>query len=173
MRGLRSFTILGRLRPESLEVGSGGNRILFCLNGSRSGIDLVCHADGRLRLAVNEWPDGIHDDSSPGRLQVGKWTSFAVTYDSTRSGDNVHWYFGPPVERPGPAALALDRGASYSAGPVAADLGPLAIGNFNETARGFGMDRQFRGEMRALQVFGSRIGGRGALGIEVIKSRFP
>jgi hypothetical protein len=173
LRGLRSFTILGWLKPDSLEVGSGGNRILSCLNGSRSGIDLVCHADGRMRLAVNEWPDAIHDDSSPGRLQDGKWTSFAVTYDSTRSADNVHWYFGPPVERPGPAALALDRVTSYSAGPVAADLGPLAIGNFNETMHGFGLDRQFRGEMRALQVFGSRIGGRGALGIEVIKSRFP
>ena len=85
----------------------------------------------------------------------------------------MHWYFGPPVERPGPAALALDRVTSYSAGPVAADLGPLAIGNFNETARGFGMDRQFRGEMHALQVFGSRISGRGALDIEAIKGHFP
>jgi hypothetical protein len=173
LRGLRSFTILGWLKPESLEVGSGGNRILFCLNGSRSGIDLVCHADGRMRLAVNEWPDGIHNDSSPGRLQVGRWTAFAVTYDSTRAGDNVRWYSGPPVERPGPAALALDRVTSYSAGAVAADIGPLAIGNFNETMHGFGLDRQFRGEMRALQVFGSRIGGRGALDIEAIKSRFP
>ena len=57
LRGLRSFTILGWLKPESLQVGSGGNRIVFCLNKDHSGIDLVCHADGRLRLAVNQWPD--------------------------------------------------------------------------------------------------------------------
>ena len=58
LRGLRSFTILGWLKPESLQTGSGGNRIVFCLNHDHSGIDLVCHADGRLRLAVNQWPDG-------------------------------------------------------------------------------------------------------------------
>ena len=44
LRGLRSFTILGWLKPESLQVGSGGNRIVFCLNSDHSGIDLVCHA---------------------------------------------------------------------------------------------------------------------------------
>ena len=95
LRGLRSFTIVGWLKPESLKTGSGGNRILFCLNHDHSGIDLVCHADGRLRLAVNQWPDGIQNDSSPGKLQVGKWTFFAVTYDATQSRDNVNWYFSP------------------------------------------------------------------------------
>jgi hypothetical protein len=69
LRGLRSFTVMGWLKPESLQVGSGGNRILFCLKENRSGIDLVCHSDGRLRLAVNEWPDSVRNDSSPGKLQ--------------------------------------------------------------------------------------------------------
>jgi len=63
LRGLRSFTILGWVKPESLQVGSGGNRIVFCLKENRSGIDLVCHADGRLRLAVNKWPDSVQNDS--------------------------------------------------------------------------------------------------------------
>jgi hypothetical protein len=116
-----------------------------------------------LRLAVNEWPDSIQNDSSPGKLQVGKWTCFAVTYDGTRSGDNVSWYFSAPMDAPGLAALALDRKTSYHAGPVATDIGPLAIGNFNPTMRSYGLDRQFRGEIRALQLFGSRVGGRGAL----------
>jgi hypothetical protein len=44
------------------------------LNKDRSGIVLVCHADGRLRLAVNQWPDSVQNDSSPGRLQLGRWT---------------------------------------------------------------------------------------------------
>ena len=126
LRGLRSFTILGWLKPESLQVGSGGNRIVFCLNKDHSGIDLVCHADGRLRLAVNQWPDSdLQNDSSPGKLQVGKWTFFAVTYDATQPRDNVSWYFSPPVDAPGQAAVALDRKTSYDAGPVAADIGPL------------------------------------------------
>lgn len=170
LRGLRSFTIAGWLKPESLKTGSGGNRILFCLNRDRAGIDLVCHADGRLRLAVNQWPDGIENDSSPGRLEVGKWTFFAVTYDSTRSSDSVQWYFSPAMDAPGPAAAAPDRRTSYNAGPVDADIRLLAIGNFNETMAGFGWDRQFRGELRGLQLFGSRVGGRGALAAERIQA---
>lgn len=169
LRGLRSFTILGWLRPESLEIGSGGNRILFCLNQARSGIDLVCLADGRLRLAVNEWPDGVRNDSSPGRLKVGKWTCFAVSYDGTRVGQNVSWYFSAPVEAPGPVTLSLDRQTAYPAGPVGTDIGPLVIGNFNQTMRSYGLDRQFRGEIRGLELFGSRISGRGALGLEGIQ----
>jgi PKD repeat protein len=173
VRGLRSFTIMGWLKPESLEVGSGGNRILFCLNQSHSGIDLVCQSDGRLRLAVNEWPDSIHNDSSSGKLQVNQWTFFAVTYDGTRASENVSWYFSPPGDVPGPAALAFDRTTSYHAGPVGTDIGPFAIGNFNETMLGYGMDRQFRGEIRALQLFGSRVSGRGAMAPERIEEHKP
>lgn len=168
VRGLRSFTIMGWLKPASLQVGSGGNRILFCLNRDHSGIDLVCHADGRLRLAVNQWPDAIKNDSSPGKLQVGKWTLFAVTYDATQSGGNVNWYFGEALDAPGDPALALDRQTSYHAGDVGAEPGPLAIGNFNQTLHGHGLDRQFRGEIRSLQLFGSRVDGRGALTRQLI-----
>ncbi|HAK95345.1 MAG TPA: hypothetical protein DCM87_10160 [Planctomycetes bacterium] len=168
LRGLRSFTVLGWVKPESLAVGSGGNRIVFCLNRDRAGIDLVCHADGRLRLAVNEWPDGIKNDSSSGRLRVGKWTFFAVSYDATLPRDNVRWYFSPPSDAPGSAPIEPDRTTSYNPGPVGSDMGPLAIGNFNATMHGYGLDRQFRGEIRALQIFGSRVGGRGALSLETI-----
>ena len=109
LRGLRSFTILGWLKPENLQVGSGGNRIVHCLNGDHDGFDLVCQADGRLRLAVNQWPDAVQNDSSPGKLQVGKWTFFAVTYDATKPDDNVSWYFSDPSDDPTPAAMTLDR----------------------------------------------------------------
>ncbi len=56
---------------------------------------------------------------------------------------------------------------------MAADIGPLAIGNFNDTMRGYGLDRQFRGEIRALQLFGSRVGGRGAMNLESIRGLLP
>jgi hypothetical protein len=169
--GLRSFTIMAWLKPESLQVGSGGNRILFCLKESRSGFDLVCQNDGRLRLAVNEWPDAISNDSSRGKLQVGKWVFFAVSYDSTASGDNVSWYFGAPSEAPGQCTVTLDRRTAYHAGPIGSDVGPVALGNFNPTMSGYGLDRQFRGEIRALQIFGSRAAGRGALKADEINAR--
>ncbi len=171
VEGLRSFTILGWLKPESLRTGSGGNRIAFCLNKDRSGIDLVALEDGRLRLSVNEWPDQVKNDSSPGRLQVGKWIFFAVTYDASAQTRNVAWYFGPPMDAPGPDEPALDRRTSYNAGPVGAGTGPLVLGNFNSTMRDHGLDRQFRGHLRGLELYGSRIGGRGALTAEAIRDR--
>lgn len=162
--GLRSFTIGGWLKPEDLATGSGGNRILFTLEGSKAGLDLVHDADGRLRLAVNEWPDGVKDDSTPGRLVAGRWTFFTVTYDSTRPRDNVTWYFSEPIAKPDPdAAVRLDRRVTYNVGPVAEHTGPVAVGNFNRTMEGYGYDRQFRGEIRGLTVHGSRISGRGAI----------
>jgi hypothetical protein len=159
------------LKPDNLQIGSGGNRIVFCLQRNTSGIDLVSHPDGRLRLAVNQWPDRVQNDSSPGKLIVGKWTRFAVTYDGTKTADNVGWYFSRPQDQPGEAALVLDRKTTYNAGPVAGDIGPLVIGNFNETMHSYGLDRQFRGQIRGLEIYGSRISGRGALPLEEIGGR--
>ena len=88
-----------------------------------------------------------------------------------RPDNNVSWYFSPPQDEPGPAALALDCKTTYNVGPVAGDLGPLAIGNFNETMHSSGMDRQFRGQIRSLEIYGSRISGRGALSLEAIGGR--
>jgi PKD repeat protein len=171
LRGLRSFTITGWLKPESLQIGSGGNRIVFCLKRDTSGIDLVCHPDGRLRLAVNEWPDRIQNDSSPGKLVVRKWTRFAVTYDSTTTADNVCWYFSRPQDQPSEASLALDRKTTYNVGPVAGDIGSLALGNFNATMHSYGLDRQFRGQIRRLEIYGSRVSGRGALKVDEIERK--
>jgi len=162
--GLRSFTISGWLKPDDLKIGAGGNRIFFSLQQSKAGIDLVHHTDGGLRLAVNEWPDSVKNDSSPGRLVAGKWTYFVVTYDSTKHDQNVAWYFSAPAGQPtGQLTLKLDKRTSYNAGAVANRTGPIAVGNFNRTMQGNGYDRQFRGEIKGLQIFGSRISGRGAL----------
>jgi hypothetical protein len=171
LKGLRSFTIMGWVKPDSLQSGHGGNRILFCLKENRSGIDLVHHNDGRMRLSVNEWPDQIQNDSSAGKLQVGKWTFFAVSYDSTASSDNVSWYFSTPSDTPRQSTVSLDQKTFYNPGPVDSDVGPLVVGNFNETMEAYGMDRQFRGEIRALQIFGSSKDGNGALKADEIGSR--
>jgi len=158
LEGARSFTILGWLKASGMKVGSGGNRILFSLQRNHSGMDLVHHADGRMRLAVNEWPDGISNDSSKGKVRMGEWVFFAVTYDATKAGDNVCWYFGDEN-----TAAQLDRKTSYNNGPVGDGSGNLVIGNFNKTLQSAGLDRQFRGQIRGLQIYASRLAGRGAL----------
>jgi hypothetical protein len=169
LRGLRSFTIMGWVRPGSLQTGSGGNRLAFCLNGERNGFDLVCRPDGRLRLSVNEWPDNVLNESSPGRLVGGKWTFFAVTYDAVLPHENVCWYFSVPSDTPVLNDLKRDRRTTYHAGAVGDDIGELSIGNFNRSMQGYGLDRQFRGLIRGFQIFGSRLGGRGALALEQIQ----
>lgn len=166
LEGARSFTVMGWLNAAGMQVGSGGNRILFSLRHNRSGIDIVHHADGRMRLAVNEWPDSIQNDSSLGRITVGKWVFFAVTYDAGQQRENVCWYFGDentPAE--------LDRKTTYNRGPVEEGGGDLVIGNFNKTLQGAGLDRQFRGRIRGLQIHASRMGARGALPLEKIRQR--
>ncbi len=164
LEGARSFTIAGWLRASSMNVGSGGNRILFSLQNNRSGIDLVHHADGTMRLAVNEWPDNIRNDSSIGKVQIGKWIFFAVTYDASKQKDSVCWYFGDES-----APAELDRTTSYSNGAVDEGSSDLVIGNFNKTLQGAGLDRQFRGQIRGLQIHASRLGGRGALSLGRIR----
>ncbi len=164
LEGLRSFTICGWARPTSMETGSGGNRIAFNLNYNKAGLDLVHHRDGRLRLAVNEWPDGVRNDSPSGRLRPGKWTFFAIACDATRDHDNVHWYFGGPEKK-----ATHDRTTTYDAGPTGTGSGPLTVGNYNETVHRHGTDRQFRGQLHAVQIFGSKAGAGGALGLEAVR----
>ncbi len=165
LEGARSFTIMGWLKAASLTTGPGGNRILFSLKRDHAGVDLVHHADGRMRLAVNEWPDRIDNDSSNGKVRIGEWIFFAVTYDATRSKDSVCWYFGDE-ETP----AALDRKTGYRNSSVGEGGGCLVIGNFNKTLQSAGLDRQFRGTIRGLQIYASRLVGRGVLPLEKIRS---
>ena len=164
LEGLQSFTICGWVGPTSLRIGSGGNRIAFNLNYNRSGFDLVHLRDGRLRLAVNEWPDRVRNDSSPGKLRTGKWTFFAVSYDGSGKKNNVCWYFDSPD-----SPAKLDRKTTYRAGPTGKDSGPLTLGNYNETIHKHGTDRQFRGRLHGIRIFGSKRGSDGALDRSTIR----
>jgi len=158
LEGLQSLTICGWARATSLAVGKGGNRIAFNLNYNKNGFDLVQHADGKLRLAVNQWPDTVRNDSSPRKIVAGKWVFFAVAYDGTKDANNVRWYFGGP-ETP----AKLDRTTSYGAGATGRGSGPLTIGNYNTTIHQHGTDRQFRGQLHGVQIIGSGTGAGGAL----------
>ena len=93
-----------------------------------------------------------------------------MTYDATQTGGQRELVFQPAAGRAGHRPTS-----HWTAGPPTtparwtADIGPLAIGNFNDTMHGYGLDRQFRGEIRGLQLFGSRVGGRGALTLDAIQ----
>ncbi|MHC4207655.1 MAG: hypothetical protein ACYSTT_23620, partial [Planctomycetota bacterium] len=97
---------------------------------------------------------------------IGEWTFFAVTYDGSKKKDNVRWYFG---DADSPAML--DKITSYSRGPTGKGSGTLTIGNYNESIHRAGKDRQFRGSLRGIEIFGSRIAHRGALSLNDIRRR--
>ena len=75
--------------------------------------------------------------------------------------------FGDPLPNGGRG----DRATSYARGPTGRGSGELTVGNYNTTLHRHGLDRQFRGGLRAIEVFGSRIGPAGALGPEAIRRR--
>lgn len=126
-----------------------------------------------MRLAVNQWPDGIRNDSPQNRLVIGTWTFFAVTYDANRTVDNVSWYFSARLDAIVPADVQLDRKTSYNNGRVGSDLRGLAISNFNQTMHSYGLDRPFRGDIRSLQLHGSRVSRRRAHNLETIRGNPP
>ncbi len=92
-------------------------------------------------------------------------------YDAPKDRDNVAWCFSEPMDVPRDPKIRLDRRTTYQAGSVGEDIGPVSMGAFNQTMHSFGRDRRFRGEIRNLQLFGSRAGNRGAFDIEAVIQR--
>jgi len=172
MQGLKSFTITGWLNCRSLDVGSGGNRIVHMADtmGSRAGLDLVVEKKGELVLGVNAYPDVSPARSRPNAISVdpkaGKdnWRFFAVTYDATAAIEQVEFYFGDASH-----AAELDRSVTYAQGPLGPRTGPLTIGAFNPTTRTGKGDRLFRGLIDDIRIFGSSTDGAGALSLEQIR----
>jgi len=72
---------------------------------------------------------------------------------------------------PGDAEVRLDRALTYHNGLVGTDVQGLAIGNFDRSMHRYGLDRQFRGEIRNVQIFGSHLSGQGALPLGTIQKQ--
>lgn len=94
-----------------------------------------------------------------------------MIYDATRDKDNVRWCFSSPQDALENPQIKLDRTTTYNVGPVASNIGPLVVGNFDGTMKDYGLHRQFHGEIQRLQIYGSRIGRRGALTLEHIQHK--
>jgi hypothetical protein len=157
---MQGFTLTGWLNCKDLQVGPGGNRILFDLaSPGGAGFDLVQYPDGSLHLGVNAWADsGGNPVSSPiitadPSAGPANWVFFAVTYDGTLTAGNVNYYFGSPTQ-----AAALDVAPlDYNQGVIAAS-GTLTVGNFSavvgdRNATDPDGSRCFRGLMDELNVF--------------------
>lgn len=163
MGPMNAFTVCGWLNCASPEMGSGGNRIAYCLDAQNHGFDLVVATNGFeanafLKLGVNEWPDNTPAISSssitidPTEADAN-WVFFAVTYDGTLTSQNISFYFGS-----GSQAASLNWTTDYNKG-VIQDSGILGVGNANKNiwfAGGqgtMGDVRSFRGLIDEVHVY--------------------
>lgn len=173
LEGLKSFTITAWVNRTSEDEGPGGNRIVHMADtlGSRAGIDLVVTRDGRLKIGVNEWPDGTAAASDAALIPAdrkggaGNWRFIAVAYDSTAAVEHARFYVGTSA-----TDARLHRAFSYDRGPVGRGAGVLTVGHFNPSTRGNNRDRMFRGLIDEVRIFGSRMDGSGALSLEQIRT---
>ena len=163
MGPMTAFTICGWVNCASPDIGSGGNRIAYCLNGQNYGFDLVVATNGFdsnafLKLGVNEWPDNTPAISSSSITidpseSAANWVFFAVTYDGSLTSQNISFYFGN-----GSQAASLNWTTDYNKGPIQ-QSGILGLGNANKNiwfsgGQGtMGDVRSFRGLIDEVHVY--------------------
>ncbi len=183
LKNLKSFTICGWLTCKAEKenpadkLAPAGNRILSWLNHGREGVELVHRAEGNLQLGINQWADGsaavseakqvpIVDEKkvtpeNQNQLNQANWRFFAVTYDSTAAAGHVKFYFGTRA-----ADAKLNKACDYPRGPAGAKISPtLTVGNTTLVTRPMAPDRNFKGQIDEVRIFGSTADGSGALAV--------
>jgi hypothetical protein len=152
LAGLARFTLTGWLNNRSTVQGSGGNRILSCVESSGAGFELVYRGDGSLDLGVNQPPSGVARSSAnriPAEFEASaaNWRFFAVTYDATAR--QAQFYFGSNA-----GDAAFDRTVPYTdGGVVGATPGRLTVGHMPPALRSSFPNRIFRGIIDDIQLY--------------------
>jgi hypothetical protein len=187
LRQMKSFTLTGwalctdgREGPAGKDAGAG-NRILSWLAPGKSGdgVELVWRADGSLQLGINQAADASPARSpaqqvpilnakakDPGEAATAAWRFFAVTYDPGLGSGHVKFYVGTWQND-----VALVSAHDCGRGPARTKIAThLSIGNVPPAIRPAAPDREFRGVLDEIRIFGSMADGAGALGLpELVK----
>lgn len=166
LRNLKSFTLTGWLNCRSATEGAGGNRIVTWLQAGRDGVELVYRTDGSLQLGVNQPAEASAARSGPAQVPEGtpaqfdvNWRFFAVSYDSTIASGHVKFYFGTSA-----ADARLESARDCARGPAGLRAASgLTVGHLPPALRAGAPDRNFRGVIDEIRVFGSPFDGSGAL----------
>ena len=152
---LASFTITGWFRTPKDGIFSNGARLFDTFGSGGTNVTVMAgNPAGTLNLGVN----GASVTTTGGYGAQGVWVFFAVTYDSSKSVDNVTFYVGngtDPVTVVGADTLTKQPAASFYT---------LCIGNR------FTRDRPFKGMMDDLKIFGTSTDTSGALSLAQIQS---
>jgi hypothetical protein len=151
-----SFTVCGWFKTDKSEPFSASARLLTAVGTENV---LIQEAGGKgLRLQIG---DGVAVDSGEDSYKkIKEWTFFAVTYDSTASGDNVKFWEGSTE------GLVLVRSVTMQKTTAWKGLGPaaeLSIGNRHGTIQGKHLNRPFDGYIDDFRIYGDESGAAGAL----------
>ncbi|MFA6961648.1 MAG: GDSL-type esterase/lipase family protein [Opitutaceae bacterium] len=157
--GLTSFTISGWIRAAS--PLDGGARLVECIDPLQNGF-LLMTSPGALVLSVNKKQTSSWAKTNGEELLrlTDTWVFFAVSYNGTKTSDNVVFYIG--TQSLAPTILAVK---SNDAGPVTAlnRHGTLSVGNNSDGIR------PFHGALDNIALHGSSVDATGALTAEQIK----
>jgi hypothetical protein len=146
--GLISFTLQGWLKCDSSPMD---NIARIVDSYPRDDLNLLGAAGGQLRFSING--DGVAR-SSIAYPETNQWVYFAVSYDGTRSTNNVRFFKGTPTDQ-----VRLVDEFTYAQVVLNSNLG-IRIGNTSVNSFG---DRPFDGWIDNLRLFGSKTNRGGVL----------
>lgn len=144
--GLESLTISGWIKPQAPITGAARiivGKTFYVQAGSSGELQFGVVPDNGTPVFVN---------SEPNYTEAGMWMFFAITYDGTRTMDNVNFYVGATD-----AGLTLVCTRSVDAGKLPPFSGGLEVGNVSSGVR------PFQGMIDDLTIYGAENGTEGAL----------
>lgn len=151
-----SFTVCGWFKTDKSEPFSASARLLTAVGTENV---LLSESGGKgLRLQIGDCAPV--DSGKDSYSKTREWTFFAVTYDSTASGDNVKFWEG------GKEGLVLISSVKVQKKDAWKGLGPAAdvsIGNRHGTIEGKHLNRPFDGYIDDFRIYGDESGAAGAL----------
>lgn len=151
--GFTSFTLSGWFKLPANATESIGRQDALIENGTISVLDApggfrlrggAVANSGRLELRVNR---DFEVESSADYTEIGQYVNFAVTYDGTKTSNNVQFFKGTTTS---PLALVSTR--TLNAGNVQPETIPLSIGVTRSSGLTF---NPFNGLLDNIRIFDS------------------
>jgi hypothetical protein len=149
-----SFTLTGWIMPTATVTNAA--RIV-----SSPAVTLMAGVENRITLQVNGTSASIQSD--PAYDAVGNWIFVAVTYDGTRTADNVTYYVGSKEA----GSLAKAGTVTVAAGKLKPLTGQFLIGNNSTNSAS---TRPFMGLIDNIALYASRDNADGVLTVEQIEA---
>jgi hypothetical protein len=127
------LTVCGWVNANTLDVGSGGNRICYAFETPNAlGFDVMQGPLGCLQFEANQYNgspiSSLGKITADPAMGAANWVFFAVTFDPNVSTQSVKWYFGRANK-----LASLDVANNYTNTTFGSHIdftGQLTVGNF-------------------------------------------